>query len=136
MASLVLADCFVSLGGTDVSTYVRSVTLPYAAEMQDDTTMGDTTRINKGGLKNWSIDIEFQQDFADNLIDEILFPLVGTSFTVIVRPVASSVVGVSNPNYTGTGILESYQPFGQSVGDLATSTVTIQSAGTLTRATA
>lgn len=135
MASLVLTDCFVSLGGTDVSTYVRSVTLPYGAEMLDDTTMGDTTRINKGGLKTWQLDIEFQQDFADNLIDEILFPLVGTSFTVVVRP-TTSAVGVSNPNYTGTGVMESYQPFGQSVGDLTTSTVTIQSAGTLSRATA
>lgn len=136
MASMVMTDAFVSLGGTDVSTYVRSVSLPYGAEMLDDTTMGDTTRINKGGLKTWQLDIEFQQDFTDNLIDEILFPLVGTTFTVIVRPVASSVVGVSNPNYTGTGILESYQPIGQSVGDLGTSSVTIQSAGTLTRATA
>lgn len=136
MASTVLTDCFVSLGGVDISTYVRSVSLPYGAEMLDDTTMGDTTRINKGGLKTWSIDIELQQDFADNLIDEILFPLVGTTFTVIVRPVASSVVGVSNPNYTGTGILESYQPLGQSVGELTTSTITIQSAGALSRATA
>lgn len=135
MASLALTDAFVSLGGTDISTYVRSVTLPYGAEMLDDTTMGDTTRINKGGLKTWQLDIELQQDFTDNLIDEILFPLVGTTFTVIVRP-TSSAVGTSNPNYTGTGILESYQPFGQSVGDLATSTITIQSAGTLSRATA
>lgn len=135
MASSALTDCFLSLGGTDVSTYVRSVTLPYGAEMLDDTTMGDTTRINKGGLKTWSIDVEFQQDFQSTLIDSILFPLVGTTFTVIVRP-TTNAVGVSNPNYTGTGILDSYQPFGQSVGDLATSTITIQSAGTLTRATA
>lgn len=133
--SLVLTDAFVSLGGTDISAYVRSVSLPYGVEMLDDTTMGDTTRINKGGLKTWSIDIELQQDFTDNLIDEILFPLVGTSFTVIVRP-TSSAVGVNNPNYTGTGVLENYQPFGQSVGELATSTITIQSAGTLSRATA
>lgn len=134
MASLVLTDCFCSLGGTDVSTYVRSVSLPYGAEMLDDTTMGDTTRINKGGLKTWQLDIEFQQDFADNLIDEILFPLVGTAFTVIVRP-TTSAVGLSNPNYTGSGVMESYQPFGQSVGELGTSTITIQSAGTLSRAT-
>lgn len=136
MASLVLTDAFVSLGGTDVSTYVRSVSLPLEVETLDDTTMGDTTRINKGGLKSWTCDIEWQQDFTDNLIDEILFGLVGTTFTLIVRPVASSAVGVSNPNYTGTGLLSSYQPFGQSVGDLATATTTIVSAGTLTRATA
>lgn len=135
MASLVLTDAFVSLGGTDVSTYVRSVRLPLEVETLDDTTMGDTTRINKGGLKSWTCEIEWQQDFADNLIDEILFGLVGTTFTLIVRP-TSSAVGTSNPNYTGTGLLSSYQPFGQSVGDLATATTTIVSAGTLSRATA
>lgn len=135
MASQVLTDAFVSLGGTDVSTYVRSVTLPLGAEMVDDTTMGDTTRINKGGLKTWSLEIEFQQDFADNLIDEILWTIgVGNTTAIIVRP-TTSAVGLGNPNYTGTGVLESYQPFGQSVGDLATSTVTFQCAGAITRAT-
>lgn len=135
MASLVLTDCFVSLGGTDVSTYVRSVTLPYSVELLDDTTMGDTTRVNKPGLKVWQADIEFQNDFTDNLIDEILFGLVGTSFTMIVRP-TSSAVSTSNPNYTGTGVMENYNPFGQSVGELVTSRVTIKSAGALSRATA
>lgn len=135
MASQVLTNAFVSLGGTDVSTYVRSVTLNLGAELQDDTTMGDTARINKAGLTNWSIDLELQQDFADNLIDEIIFGLVGAaSFAVIVRP-TTSAVGTSNPNYTGSAVLENYQPFGQAVGELGTSTVTLRSAGALSRAT-
>lgn len=135
MASLVLTDAFVSFGGTDISSYIRSVSINYSAELVDETAMSDTTRINKGGLKNWSMEFESNADFTDNLLDEILFPLVGTTFTVIVRP-TSSAVGVSNPNYTGTGILESYSPLGQSVGELATSSFTVQSAGTLSRATA
>lgn len=135
MASLAFTDGFVSFGGTDISSYVTSVTLDYAAEMLDETAMGDTTRIMKGGLKTWSATLEMNQDFADNLIDEILFPLVGTTGTLIVRP-TSSAVGAANPNYTGTGIIENYNPFGNSVGELAKTTVTIQSAGTLSRATA
>lgn len=134
MASLAFTDGFVSLGGTDISDYVTSITLDYAAEMLDETAMGDTTRIMKGGLKNWSVNLEMNQDFADNLIDEILFPLVGTTTTVIVRP-TSSAVGAANPNYTGTGIIENYSPFGNGVGDLAKTSITIQSAGALSRAT-
>lgn len=135
MASLVFTDAFVSIGGVDVSASVQSVTLPYAAEMVDETTMGATTRINKGGLKTWSSDITFKQDFAASPApDAVLFPLVGTTFTYIVRPVKGTAVSATNPNYTGTGILESYTPIDGSVGDLATAPVTIQSAGTLTRA--
>lgn len=135
MASSVITDGFISLGGTDISAYVKSFSLPYGAEMLDDTAMGDDTRKNKGGLKTWSVDVTFKQDFADNLLDEILFPLVGTSVAVIMRPIKATVVGPSNPNYTGTGIVEKYSPFGNAVGELATTGITIQSAGTLSRAT-
>lgn len=134
MASLAFTDGFVSFGAVDISDYVTSITLDYAAEMLDETAMGDTTRINKGGLFNWSATLEMNQDFADNLIDEILFPLVGTTGVLIVRP-TSAAVGLSNPNYTGTGIIANYNPFGNGVGDLAKTSVTIQSAGPLTRAT-
>lgn len=135
MPSLALIDAFVSINAIDMSASVRSVSINYAAELLDETTMGDTTRENKGGLKTWSMDIEFKQDFAASPApDVLLFPLVGTTFTVIVRPVKATVVGATNPNYTGTGILESYNPLGNSVGDLAVAPITIQSAGPLTRA--
>lgn len=135
MPSLVLTDAFVSINAVDVSASVRSVTINYAAEMVDETAMSATTRTNKGGLKTWSMDIEFKQDFAASPApDVVLFPLVGTTFTVIVRPVKGTVVGATNPNYTGTGILESYNPLTNSVGDLATAPITIQSAGALSRA--
>lgn len=136
MASLLFNDAFVSIGGVDLSDWVTSVTVNYSAEMLDETAMGDTTRKNKGGLKNWSIDVEFKQDFAASAPDVSLFSLVGTTFTVIVRPVAASAVSATNPNYTGTGILESYNPVGNGVADLATTSISIQSAGTLSRATA
>jgi hypothetical protein len=129
---MVLNDAFVSFDGNDLSAYVKSVSLPYAAEMLDDTAMGDDTRKNKGGLKTWSAEIEFKQDFADGLLDELMFPLVGTTGTLLVRP-SSDDVGASNPEYTGVGVLESYPPLGNGVGELATTTATIQSAGTLTR---
>lgn len=134
MASLAFTDAVVTIGGTDLSDYVKTVTINYSSEMLDETAMGDGTRKNKGGLLNWSIDVEFKQDFAAAAVDVTLFPLVGTTFTVVVRPTSSSV-SATNPNYTGTGILESYSPLGNSVGDLAVAPITIQSAGTLSRAT-
>lgn len=135
MSKLVLTDAFVSVGGNDISDHVRTVTLNYAAEEVDDTTMGDDTRTNLGGLKTWSLDLEVANDFAATEIDSIIFPLVGTAVAVIFRP-TSAAKGPNNPEYTGTGMLSSYNPVGQSVGDLATAPITIVSAGTLARAVA
>ena len=135
MAKTVLTDAFVSVGGNDISDHVRTVTLNYSAEEQDDTTMGDDTRTNLGGLKTWSLDIEVANDFAASQVDSIIFPLVGTQVAVVFRP-TSAAVGAGNPEYSGTGMLSTYNPVGQSVGDLATAPITIVSAGTLARAVA
>lgn len=136
MATLVFKDAFVSINGVDLSDHVKSVTVNYSAEMLDATAMGNDTKISKGGLKNWSVEVEFHQDYATSNVDATLFPLVGSTFTVIVRPVKATAVSATNPNYTGTGILESYSPIGGAVGELAATSITIQPAGTLSRATA
>lgn len=135
MAPRVLTDAFVSVDGNDISDHVKSVTINYGSETQDNTVMGDDTRSRIGGLKDWSVTIQVVNDWAASEVDSVLFPLVGTTFTVIVRPDNSEGVSATNPNYTGTGILESYPPLGNAVGELAESGVTIQSAGTLSRAT-
>lgn len=136
MAKYVFNDAFVSINGVDLSDHVKSVTLNYSAELQETTAMGDTTRNRIGGLKDWSIEVEMYQNFAAASVDATLFGLVGTTFSVIVRADKSDAVSATNPNYTGTGILESYPPIGGGVGEVAMTSVTIQAAGALTRATA
>lgn len=135
MATIILDDAFFSATGNDLSDHVKSVAINYSAEMHDDTAMGDTTRSKKGGLKDWSMDVTFHQDYAASQVDAVFFPLVGTTFSVTARPDNSDGVGATNPNYTGTGILESYTPLTGSVGDLMEATISIQSAGALSRAT-
>ena len=117
----------------DLSAHVKSVSFNYNAAELDDTAMGDDTQSRKGGLKDWSIDITWNQDFASGAVDATLFPLVGTNPAVKLRPVASSSVGATNPSYEGTGFLGDYG-FGGNVGDLLPATTRISAAGTLTRA--
>ncbi len=134
MATTVLTDASVTLDGNDISDHVVSVTFTYEAESLDETAMGDDTRIMKGGLKNWSVELEMHSDFATSAEDSIIFPLIGTVVVIIVRA-SSAAVSTSNPNYTGSVLVTSYPPFGNSVGELATTTVSMVSAGTLSRAT-
>ena len=135
MATFVYTDASVVVNSVDLSDHVKSCTLNYEAEMLDDTVMGDTTRSNLAGLLNWSIDVDFLQDFASAKVDATLFALVGSaSFTVILKPTSGSV-SATNPSFTGSAVLESYPPMTGGVGDLETVSVTFRSAGTLARAT-
>ena len=134
MATICFNDGFFSVTGTDLSDHVKSVNLTYEAEAQDDTAMGDNTRSNKGGLKNWTMDVEFHQDYAAANVDATLFPLVGTTVVVVARP-TSTGVSATNPNYTGTGMIQSYNPIGGSVGELMGTSISIVAAGDLSRAT-
>lgn len=136
MATLIFKDAYVSINSVDLSDHVKSVTLNYEAEMQDDTAMGDTTRSNMAGLLNWSVDVEFLQDYAANEVDATLFSLVGAAaFPIILKP-NGSATAVTNPKFTGNAVLASYTPMGGGVGDLAMAPITLSPAGTLTRATA
>ena len=136
MANLTLTDAYVSVGGNDLSSDVKSVTLNYSAAIQDNTAMGDTSMARISGLKDWSLDIEFNQDFAAAALDSILFSLVGVASVVAVRPV-SGAASTSNPEYGGTGLIEGYAPISGAVGDVATTSINIQCSNgvALTRAT-
>ena len=132
MATFVLTDAVLDIDGTDLSDHGTQVSITYEAEAQDDTVFGDDTRSNAGGLKSWSMSIEFLQDFAASEVDATLFPLVGTTVTVKARG-DSAAISTTNPSYEGTGLIQSYDPFGNSVGDMATASVSVQPAGTLSR---
>ena len=134
MPKHVLTNASLVINSVDLSDHVRSVTLSYEAELQDDTTMGDDTRTNLGGLKNWSMDVEFTQNYDSAKVDATLWGIVGSAVTVVLKP-TSAAVGTTNPSYSGSGVIGSYSPLGNSVGDLAVAPVTIAAAGTLTRAT-
>lgn len=136
MANKVLTNAYVLLNAVSLSAFVRSVTLNWSAEQQDDTAMGDTARSRLAGLKDWSADIEFFQDYAGAAVDATLFALVGAApFAVELRSDAGAVAA-TNPKYTGNANLESYQPVAGTVGENQMAPVRIVGVGTLTRATA
>lgn len=138
MANIVLTDAFISIAANVLSSSSNSVSIDYSAAAQDDTAFGDTTKSNIGGLKDWTIKVDINQDYANAAADSILFPLVGTTVAFEIRP-TSAVVGTSNPKYTGTGLVTAYNPIGGKVGDKAAASITIVPGGatpTLTRATA
>lgn len=77
--SLVLTDVKTYLGEYDISGFTNNVNLDYSAEALKDTRMGNTTEVNKGGVKAASFAIGGFADPATAGMDAIAFGKIGTS---------------------------------------------------------
>ena len=87
----------------------------------------------EAGLKDWSVEVEFYQDYASSKVDATLFPLVGAAaFAIHVKP-ENAEISATNPDFTGNVILPEYTPVSGAVGELSTVTVTFEGAGALDR---
>lgn len=139
MAKKVLKDCFISVNGQDISTYVHEVTIETERDEVDVTGFQAVNREKLAGLGDASIGLGIWQDYSAAAIDALLFPLSNsdTPFPVIVRP-SVAAVGPNNPQYAMSGLLFNYQPIAGSVGEAADIDVTINNAAPagLTRAVA
>ena len=70
MATLNFRNVFLQINAVNLSDDVESITLNYSSEVLDETAMGDDTRIRKGGLFDWSLEVNFHQDFAASQIGQ------------------------------------------------------------------
>jgi hypothetical protein len=136
MPTMVLLAAYVSLNGTDLSTYNNKAELTTEVEEKDVTTYGSLGwKVVLGGLKSGQLALEFKQDFAATKLDSIMWPLLGTVVPFEVRA-DQSAVGPSNPKYTGSALVKGWNPLTGSVGDDASVSVSYPTSGAVARAVA
>jgi hypothetical protein len=133
MAVLALTDASITINGVALSSKANSVTINYEVEAVEATGFGQQRNFI-GGLQNNTVEIAFMQDFASAQTEATIYPLVGTTTTVVIKP-TSAAVGTSNPSYTVTAYLASHTPVAGGVGEMAMTTLTLQG-GSLVKATA
>jgi hypothetical protein len=134
MAVLVLTNAYITVGGVDLSDHANTVTLNYEIDSVEVTAFGDSGHKFTGGLQNNSCEVTFHQDYASNKTEATLYPLVGTTTTVVVKP-NGSTTSATNPMYTlSSTFLAAHSPVAGAVGELAASSVTF-TGGTLVKAT-
>ena len=134
MAVLVLTDASITVNSIALSDHANSVTLNYEIDSVETTAFGSTGHKFTGGLQNNSLDIEFMQDFAAANVEATIYPLVGTTTTVVIKP-TSAAVSATNPSYTLTGtFLAAHTPVAAAVGELAMTSLSF-TGGVLTKAT-
>ena len=135
MAKYAATDHTITINGSAFSTALQSVELMVEAAELETTAFGGTFRERIAGLKTGSITLNFFQDFAAGQVDATIWPLLGSYATVVVKP-TSGTVSATNPAFTAVALVVTYSPFSSSVGDIATTSVTWPTTGTVTRATA
>lgn len=134
MATLVLTNPSITIGGTDVSALCTSATINYEVDSVEVTAFGDTGHKFTGGLQNLTIDVEMNQDFAASKTEATIYPLVGTQTTVVIIPV-NTTVSSTNPRYTASNtFLAAHTPVQGAVGELATTSLSF-TGGSLAKAT-
>jgi hypothetical protein len=135
MAKYAATDHSITINGSSFSTALQSVELMLEAAELETTAFGGTFRERIAGLKTGSVTLNFFQDFAASAVDATIFPLLGSNATVVVKP-TSGTASATNPSFTAVCLVTQYTPFSTSVGDIATTSVTWPTTGTVTRATA
>lgn len=133
MAVINLKDASVTINSVDLSDRCQSVSLSYESDSVEITAMGQTSHVFTGGLFNISVDLMLFQDFASSETEATIFPLVGSTTTLVIKP-TSGAVSATNPSYTiANAFVQSHQPVGGSVGDMAMTSLSVVG-GTLTKA--
>lgn len=117
MATLVLTNAYVWVGGVDLSSKVTQVMLNYGSETVDASAMGLATRIKKGSVLTWDLSLTFQQDYAAGSVYQTLKPLVGTTACFEVRP-TNACSTQANPSFYGVATPTAFPPLGGQFGAL------------------
>lgn len=135
MAVIVLTDVAVTLNAVNMSPFTTSATLSITVDEKETTVFGGggyKSRI--GGLKDWKLDMELNDDFAAAAVDATIWPLLGTVTAVTIKA-TSAANAVTNPQYSGSVLVAQYTPIDGKVGDLGNTKVSWNGSGTLARAT-
>ena len=136
MPIFVATDFNVSINGsTALASYLTQVELKATANDVTTTAFGSSWVTRVAGLREGSLTLQFNQDYATTTVDATLWPLLGSNATVVIKP-TSTAVSASNPAYTAICVVNDLTPVSGNIGDLATFSVTWPTTGAISRATA
>jgi len=122
---------------TDLTDHVQSITVSVEVDTPEATAMTDLDRVRLYGLRQWSMEVTFFQDFASGNVDDTVWDIINNARFVELRmkPDSTTTFGPNNPQYSGRAVLPQHNPVAGAVGEVSTITITFQSSGQLSRTT-
>lgn len=135
MAKIVLTDAKVTINSVVLSDHISSITIDTKDDIVETTAFGSSAKTRVAGLADNSVTLDFMQDFAAANVEATIYPLIGSTTTIVVQP-TSSAASTTNPTYTFSALVSEWQPLKGGIGQLATASVTWPISGAITKATA
>jgi hypothetical protein len=133
--AIVITNANISIGGVDLSSHVTKVTLSTTRAEIETTTFGNTAVRRVAGLADSSVAIDFNQDFAAATVEATLYPLIGSTAAIVVKP-NGTATGTANPAYSFSALITEWMPIDAQIGELSSASVTFPIDGTIAKATA
>jgi len=120
MAIFWLKDPYVIVNSVVLSAKTTEVGIDLSRVELSPKAGGDEALRRMAGHKDWELVLKFDQDMAAGSVDATMFAAYdgGTGIVIGVRATTDDKAA-TNPEYTGTGIVFGYKPFGEPVGDVA-----------------
>ena len=134
MGSLILTQPAIVINSVDLTTHIDQITIEQSYNDVDVSTFGTTSKLHLAGLSDNKFTISFLQDFANGSVDQTIFPLVGGTTSVSVKP-TTNATSSTNPAYTFTVVVLDWKPIDATVGAVSKSAATWPITGNVTRAT-
>lgn len=133
MAVITLTNAYITINSVNLSDHIASVTLTTTDDVIETTAFGSSARTRIGGLADNSVAFEFHQDYATSSVEATIYPLIGTTTAVVVKP-NGATTGAQNPSYSFSALISEWTPLNGAVGELATASVTWPIDGNITKA--
>ncbi len=132
MAKLVFNNPKITINSVDLTDRIAQVSLDMSFDEVETTAFGNTARTRVAGLGDHSFSASFHQDFASSEVEQTIYPLVGTTTEITVKPV-NITTATDNPLYTFTVLVNQWAPMAGAVGDLLTADITWPVSGAITK---
>lgn len=132
MAKLVFNNPKITINSVDLTDRIAQVSLDMSFDEVETTAFGNTARTRVAGLGDHSFSASFHQDFASSEVEQTIYPLVGTTTEITVKPV-NITTATDNPLYTFTVLVNQWAPVAGAVGDLLTADITWPVSGAITK---
>lgn len=135
MAKFVLVSPVITVGAVDLSDHIASISLNETRAEVPTTAFGNTAVTRIAGLGDNSITLSFHEDFASSEVHQTIYPLIGSTTSVTVKPV-NATTATDNPVFSMTVLVTEWPVLNGAVGDLAGADVTWPVSGVITKTTA
>ena len=135
MSKFVLVNPVITVNSVDLSDHIASISLNTTRVEVPTTAFGNTAVTRIAGLGDNSITLSFHENFAASEVHQTVYPLIGSTTSVTVKPVATTTSS-TNPVFSMTVLVTEWPVLNGAVGDLAGADVTWPVSGALTKTTA